>query len=48
MNEEWAAYEGVRHLWSCPNCGYINQEEEDVRGSHVECDDCGWEGECEP
>lgn len=39
-----ADFEGVWYRWRCPACEDMNETEEDIRGSEVECDYCPWTG----
>lgn len=42
--EEEADFEGVWYRWRCPSCDDMNEVEEDIRGSEVECSMCDWSG----
>lgn len=40
-----ADFEGIRYRWRCPRCDVVVEEEDDPRGTVVECDCCPWTGE---
>jgi hypothetical protein len=44
VSDDEAMFEGTWYRWCCPQCSDMNETEEDVRGSEVECESCDWKG----